>query len=182
MSDSKYRYLLVGVVCLVLGAIGCYWFTKGDHKHLDNNMSNSTSGIVSTTSIQAVPKQSISDPDVIVSQQYVAVVNGEKVSVPVAKTISNSSSKPSSSSGSPVGQTQGIITQTIDLTPVMSKLQPRWELGAGYMYNSNKDKHYGCVSIQRNYKMNKAVELTGFVSTTTGKFDSFMVQHKWLIR
>lgn len=187
MYNSKDLYVGI-IIGVVLGAVGCYWFaTKGDHTHLDTNMSNSTSGLQSTTEVQLVPKSSPYEEDLLVSQKYTAVINGEKVSVPIVKkATTDPSSQPSSSSGDAnvqgqmkaVGDNKVIVTQTVDLTPVLKKLKPTWELGIGYMYNSNQ--HYGVVSVQRNYKDTKAIEVTGFIKDN--KFDGGMVQHKWLIK
>lgn len=171
-------------IVVVLCALGCYWWlnAKGDHKDLDTNRSDSTSGLLSTTSVQVVPKSDPYEEDLCLSQKYTANINGEKVSVPIVKTTTNSTKQPGSPGGNVTMETQGavkaIVSQTVDLTPVLSKLKPTWELGVGYNYVDKK--HYGCVSLQRNYKDNKALELTCQIQDKEVK--GVMVQHKWLLK
>ena len=175
---DKYKHLTLG---FVLGAMSCYWLVlpKETHSDLDTNMSDSTSGLLSTTSVQVVPKSDPGEEDLFVSQKYTAVINNEKVSVPIVKRVSNTDIKPSGTGGDANMDTQKVIvSQTVDLTPVLSKLQPTWELGLGYNYLDNK--HYGCVSIQRNYKPNKALDLT--CQIRDNKVKGVMLQHKWLIK
>ena len=185
MIKDKYRYLILG---FVLGTLSCYWWfmPKETQSNLYPNMSNSTSGLLSTTSVQVVPKSSPGEEDLIVSQKYTAVINGEKVSVPIVKATTNSDRQPGSPSGDAnvaaqdnqvSGTNKVIVSQAIDMTPVLSKLKPTWELGLGYNYLDNK--HYGCVSIQRNYKKNKALDLTCQIRDNQVK--GIMVQHKWLL-
>lgn len=186
---TKYRQLIIIMIAVVLsfclGLLCCYCVLhKGDKGHLDTNMSDSTSGLISTTSIQLEPKSSPSDEDLSLQQSYVANINGEKVSIPIVKKKdTDTTSKPNSSSGTAAAQTQGqlktTITQTVDLTPVLSKLKPSWELGIGAARIHNET--FGCLSVQRNYKATRAIQLTGYVSQE-GSFKGVEVQHKWLLR
>lgn len=182
---TSYRHtLLVLLVGVLLGTVGCYLFTKGDHQDSPTHSLDSTSGLLSTTSIKAETKDNPNDEDLVLSQKYVANINGKKVSVPIVdKGTTSSTNQPAVTAGTAVSQTpQGVkasVEQIIDLTPVLSSLHPAWELGAGYSY---MNKHsYVPLSIQRNYKDTKAVEVTVFIDTDR-QAKGVMVQHKWLIK
>lgn len=170
------RKYLPFILCVVLGfLIGFY--TRGDQERPRPNRSDSTSTLLSTTSVlSATSKSSEGDPDLVVSQKYTAMINGEKVSVEVAKGTANTTGQPTSPSGSP-GAIQGQISQTIDITPLLSKLRPTWEIGVGYNYLDKK--HYSCVSLQRNYKPNRALDLTCQIQDKQIK--GIMIQHRWLL-
>lgn len=184
MIIDKKQVIVSFLIGTMLGVLGCYLATRGDHENLDPNRSDSTSGLLSTTSVQLIPKSDPYEEDLCLSQKYTANINGEKVSVPIVKTTTDSTKQPGSPGGNVTMETQGVnngmkavVSQTIDLTPVLSKLKPTWELGVGYNYVDNK--HYGCVSLQRNYKDNKALELTCQIRDKQVK--GVMVQHKWLL-
>ena len=181
------------MICCVLGGIVlgmvmtyCVLSSHSNDKKVDKPMSDSTGELVSSTEIQAVPKQSPSDPDLILDQQYVAVINKKKVSVPItdAKGTNNSSSQSGSGGGSVLlPQNKGVtatVTQTVDLTPIVNQLRPKWELGVGY---AHVDKtNYIPLSIQRNYATNKAIECTVLVKPQDRSINGFMVEHKWLLK
>lgn len=183
MNSTRTRTLIALLMSFILGVLGCYcWMTsRGDHKDTPTHSSDSTSGLLSTTGISAEAKTSTNDPDLVMSQKYTAVINGEKVSVPIVKRTTGTTNQPTGAGGS-AADSQGVkasVEQTIDLTNVLSRLRPSWELGAGVSY-MNKDT-YVPISIQRNYADDKALELTVLMNTD-GKAKGAMVQHKWLIK
>lgn len=186
MTDITKKMLLCVLGGIVLGAVGCYCFVSFTHRGEKAPMSDSTGELVSSTEIQATPKRSTSDPDLILDQQYVAVINKKKVSVPItdAKGTNNSNSQ-SDSGGDDVlpPQNKGVtatVTQTIDLTPMINQLRPKWELGAGYARVDNTN--YIPLSIQRNYATNRAIECTVLVKPQDRSINGFMVEHKWLLK
>lgn len=182
---TSYRHILLALlVGILVGAGGCYLLTKGDQQASPTHSQDSTSGLLSTTSVKAETKDNPNDEDLVLSQKYVANINGKKVSVPIVdKGTVSATNQPAVANGNAISQTpQGIkasVEQTIDLTPVLSSLRPAWELGVGYSY-VNKDS-YVPFSIQRNYKDTKAVEVTVFIDTDR-QAKGVMVQHKWLIK
>lgn len=175
--------ILPAIIGFVLGALGCYLVLRGDLEDSHRDSLDSISGqqsppvVQSVTSVQVKPKDNQGDPDVVLSQTYVANINGEKVVVPVAvpKRTNDTAGKPISPTGSP--QLQGQIKQEFDLTPLLSLVRPKWEVGAGVVCLQRK--YYGSVSIQRNYKHDKALEVTYVTDRTT---KGVMVQHKWLLK
>lgn len=182
---TSYKHILLALlVGILLGAGGFYLFTKGDRQASPTHSQDSTSGLLSTTSVKAETKDSPNDEDLVLSQNYIANINGKKVSVPIVdKRTVSAANQPAVADGNAVSQTpQGItasVEQTIDLTPVLYSLRPAWELGVGYSRVNNHS--YVPLSIQRNYKDTKAVEVTVFVDTDR-QAKGFMVQHKWLIK
>ena len=78
--------------------------------------------MTSSTTLDVSPKQEPSAPDLVVDHSYVAVVNGEKLEVPL-KTTDKTTSK---------------VTTVVDMTPIVSKLTPKWEAGIGVSYYNKK--------------------------------------------
>ena len=184
MFTTRTKNIIALLLSFTLGAGCCYLYLRGDNKVSEPPPSSSDSkgGLLSTTRIHAATKDNPNEEDLVLSNNYVAVINGEKVSVPIVKRTTGTTYQPDSA-GSPANDApQGVkatVEQTIDLTPVLSKLRPAWELGAGVSYVNKRT--YVPVSIQRNYADDKALELTVLVDTD-GKAKGAMVQHKWLIK
>lgn len=177
---NNLKYILLGFCAGLVLALTAAYLAKGTHK----SQSDSTSGLLSTTGITAEVKDHPSEDDLVVSQTYVANINGEEVKVPIVPKKSNGTAGKPASTNSTLGTEtqQGIkatVSQTIDLTPVLCRLKPNWELGVGYSNVNNSS--YIPFSIQRNYNERCAVEFTVFVNKD-GKTDGAMVQHKWLIK
>ena len=117
----------------------------------------------STTTLEVTPKETKSDPDLIVETKYVAKVNGQMVTAPVTTHIDESTAK---------------VTTEIDVTPLVKQMTPKWELGVGIGYH--KDDLYVPVSIQRNYKMDKAVVFEVHLDPSDNmRPNGVEVQHKW---
>lgn len=182
--SSKAKCCLALILSFIVGFGSCYYVMshRVDSKAEDPQQ-DSTSGLLSTTRIQTQTKTTPDDEDLVLSQKYTAVINGEKVSVPIVKRTTGTTYQPDSANSSNVPASQkdvkATVEQTIDLTPVLSRLRPSWELGTGLSYMNNHS--YVPVSIQRNYSDDKALELTVLVNTD-GKAEGAMVQHKWLIK
>lgn len=182
------KYLLIGTLCLLLSfCVGLMIGRKTGEGNSDNS-SVSGCGLLSTTGVIAELKASPNDPDLVLSQSYVAKINGEEVKVPiVSKKATGTTNEPDSTDSSNAVQTsqgiRGTVTQTIDLTPVLSRYKKEyttnWEVGLGYTCMNNRS--YIPMSIQRNYSDDKALELTVLLKTD-GRVDGAMMQHKWLIK
>lgn len=183
--SPKVKTFLLLMLSFSVGVGSCYYYMSNrvDSQYQLPNSSDSTNGLLSTTGIQAEIKTTPDDEDLVLSQKYTAVINGEKVSVPIVKRTTGTTYQPDSANSSNVPASQkdvkATVEQTIDLTPVLSRLRPSWELGTGLSYMNNRS--YVPISIQRNYANDKALELTVLVNTD-GKAEGAMVQHKWLIK
>ena len=176
MFTTRTKNIIALLLSFSIGAGCCYLYLRGDNKASEPPMpsSDSKGGLLSTTGIHAETKDNPKDEDLVLS--------GEKVSVPIVKRTAGTIYQPDSTSGSANDAPPGVkatVEQTIDLTPVLSKLRPSWELGAGVSYMN--ERAYVPISIQRNYQADKALELTVLVDTD-GKAKGAMVQHKWLIK
>ena len=176
MPTTNQKYIIALLLGIVLGSALTGYYLSKDKQSTPQHSSVSTSGLLSTTRIQAEVKDNPQDEDLVLSQKYTAVVNGEKVS--------GTNYQPTGAGSSNVVQSpqQGVkatVEQTIDLTPVLSRLRPSWELGVGVSYADRQT--YVPLSIQRNYADDKALELTVLMNTD-GKAKGAMVQHKWLIK
>lgn len=190
MTNITKKSICCALCGFVLGVVTAYCFVSSlKQKPVVTPSSDSTSGLISTTELQATPKKSQADADLILDQQYVAVINKKKVSVPLTdarndKSLNNSDSQSASGGGSVLPpQNKGVtatVTQTIDLTPMVNQLRPKWELGAGY---ARVDKtYYIPLSIQRNYATDKALECTVLVKPHDRSIKGFTVEHKWLLK
>lgn len=185
MSVSyKAKCCLALMLSFIVGFGSCYYVMshRADSKAIPPQQ-DSTNGLLSTTRIHAESKTNPNDADLVWSQKYTAVINGEKVSVPIVKRTTGTTYQPDSANSSNVPASpqdvKATVEQTIDLTPVLSRLHPSWELGTGVSYMNKKA--YVPMSIQRNYAQDKALELTVLVDTD-GKAQGAMIQHKWLIK
>lgn len=123
--------------------------------------------ISSETSVTVVPKDSTgSDADLVVKNVYVAEINGERVEAPM----------------SPKGNTDDkavIVNNVVDITPLVKQMTPKWEAGVGVEYDSN-NKVLPCMSLQRNYKHNRAVEMIVTIDKDCKNIERGMLLHKWM--
>ena len=125
---------------------------------------------VSSITLEVKEKDSPEAPDLIIKQIYTADINGEKITVPVKPV-----DKPSGSLHSPEGTTAK-VTQEVDLTPIVKKLQPNWEVGIGAGYHKEV---YIPVSVQRNYKPKRAIAVELHLDPSDKKISGTEVMHKW---
>ena len=120
-----------------------------------------TPGITTESTLKVTPKTTTSDPDLVVSNKYVAKVNDKYVEAPIHTTKD---------------QSTAVVSTTIDVTPLVKQMTPRWEAGIGV--GCVDKKLLPCVSLQRNYKQDKAVE-TVIQMDTHGNIKGASVIHKW---
>lgn len=117
----------------------------------------------SKTTLEVTSKETKSDPNLIVETKYVAQVNGQIVAAPLTTRIDESTAK---------------VTTEIDVTPLIKQMTPKWEIGVGLGYH--KDDLYVPVSIQRNYKMGKAVVFELHLDPSDNmRPNGVEFQHKW---
>ena len=63
---------------------------------------------------------------------------------------------------------QAVVKSVIDVTPLVKQMTPKWEAGVGVDVDNNY-KVSPCVSLQRNYKQDKAVEMVITINKENGK-------------
>lgn len=141
--------------------------------------SDATSAPLSTTTdiaISVTNKKSEHSPDLELNQTYVANINGKEVEV---KVKDNEQPKtPAASAGATASiSTTATVSQTIDLTPFVDAMRPDWELGVGI--GRNDSKTYIPVSLQRNYKYDRALQFEIHLDAHDRSVKGFEVQHKW---
>ncbi|MDO4921406.1 MAG: hypothetical protein Q4E64_06245 [Phascolarctobacterium sp.] len=174
MSIDKKTLVLVSccsLVGLLIGGFIGYSYaplSRTGDTYVHNQKTSSPLQANTETVLSVTPKTSESDPDVVVENSYVAVVNGEKIAAPVETSKDD---------------TTATIKTTVDLTPLVKQMTPKWEVGIGVSYNRDTDisdkKILPCVSVQRNYKHDKAVEVI-INADTHGNVKGGSVLHKWL--
>lgn len=98
--------------------------------------------ITQESQVTVTPKRTLEDPDLVLTNNYTAEVDGQTLKIPLKTSKDN---------------TTATVTQKIDLTEVVSALRKQdsksWEVGMG---GGSKG---GAVSLQRNYDRSHGVEV-----------------------
>ena len=116
----------------------------------------SGSPIGSSTSV-SIEKKTI-EPDLEVSTKYVTKVNDKYIEVPTKTTYDRSTDKV-------------IVRQEVEIPNVFKK---NWEVGVGVSSDIEP-----VVSLQRNYKVDKAIELIVIIDKEQGRVSKGVLMHKW---
>lgn len=148
-------------------AIASVIFYHYTNVHGDENTSQLPSGssVVTSSTLEVTKKTHESDPDLIVSNRYVAEIDGQVVEAPVNTKIDESTAK---------------VTTEVDLTPLVNQMVPDWEIGTGVGYSIDGEP-YIPLSVQRNYTHNKAVSVeVHFDPSDRMRAKGIEVQHKWM--
>lgn len=169
INKTTIRYTLAGILIGVLGVliIGLYFTSvrRGGNTnvHQPETPKITTSNPVVTTqsTLSVTSKTAEGEPDLIVSNKYVAKIDGKLVEAPMKIQKDDS---------------QAVVSTTIDVTPLVKQMTPKWEAGVGVGY-VDKDV-LPCMTLQRNYKHDKAVEAVIQIDTE-GNFKGASVIHKW---
>lgn len=168
LNVLKVTTLLIVTLIVLHCILNLYMCRTGNNNN--NNITNNLDNNKIDTNVTATLKESPSEPDVTLTNTYVANVNGEILKIPVVTPHELNSLD---------AKTTGKITQTIDLTPVINnmnnKYKKNWEVGIGYGIHNGKS--YVPVEIQRNYKADKAISIE-FHKTTKGT-QGYEIKHKW---
>ena len=175
LNVLKVTTLLIVTLIVLHCILNLYMCRTGNNNN--NNITNNDNNKIDTnvtatidTNVTATLKEYPSEPDVILTNTYVANVNGEIIKIPVVTPHELNSLD---------AKTTGKITQTIDLTHVVNnmnnKYKKNWEVGIGYGIHNGKS--YVPVEIQRNYKEDKAISIE-FHKTTKGT-QGYEIKHKW---
>lgn len=168
ISKQGWLALIIALITiLVLIAIFTYSKPKHSSSQSNNNNNNNTEPTVNTT-LTVRPKKNDTDSDLVVRQSYTATINGTKVAVPVSKATSTT--------GTLKGTQQAVLVQDIDVTQLVKPLVPKWELGVGL--GVHKDDVYIPVSIQRNYKIDRALAFEVHLDKHLHP-NGLSVTHKW---
>lgn len=164
------RTVIKYVSCVTLGILTTYLVMSynpvrrvGDTS-VHQTQTTPSNTISTATSVTHVPKSNSSDPDLVVRNIYVADINGKKVEAPVVTTGSDQTTT---------------VKSVIDVTPLVKQMTPRWEAGVGVGFDNNY-RMSPCVSLQRNYKQDKAVEMVITIDKNNGKVERGMLLHKWM--
>lgn len=170
IKDNKALIL----VCLINVCLVSYILVK-DNRSEPTSRSSLSNVPVSTTEVRVTTKTSPSDPDLSLTQHYTAKINDTKVEVPIINAKPKTAASADATGG--VTDVTANVVQTIDLTPVTDALRPDWEVGVGIGRHSNST--YIPVSIQRNYKYNKAIYAELQYKPSDNSIKGFAIQHKW---
>lgn len=187
-SIKKYIiYILLVIMGIILGVA----FKNGSNNTASSDTlnttsttlrdTNDTSKITSKGTITITPAPSTATGDTLVVKESLVATNGNrKVEAPIRNQsvpLNNSESKDTLNKNIEV-------TNTIDVSSLVRPLVPKWEIGIGV--GTHDGDTYIPVSIQRDYKVDKAVRLEIHLDPTakgdTKKILSpkgIEVQHVW---
>lgn len=171
INKTTIRYILAGILLGVL--ITGLYFTSvrrggNTNVHQPETPKSTTSQLPVTTqsTLSVTKKITESDPDLIVSNKYVAKIDGKLVEAPIKSDVSYKDKN----------STTATVSTTIDVTPLIKQMTPKWEAGVGVGYVNNDV--LPCMTLQRNYKHDKAVEAVIQIDTS-GNFKGASLVHKW---
>lgn len=169
INKTTIRYILAGILLVVL-IIGLYFTSvrRGGNTNVHQPETPKTTSklpVTTQSTLSVTKKITENEPDLIVSNKYVAKIDGKLVEAP----MKNVSYKDKNS-------TTATVSTTIDVTPLVKQMTPKWEAGVGVGY-VDKDV-LPCMTLQRNYKHDKAVEAVIQIDTS-GNFKGASLVHKW---
>lgn len=169
INKTTIRYILAGILFGVL-IIGLYFTSvrRGGNTNVHQPETPKTTSklpVTTQSTLSVTKKITENEPDLIVSNKYVAKIDGKLVEAP----MKNVSYKDKNS-------TTATVSTTIDVTPLVKQMTPKWEAGVGVGY-VDKDV-LPCMTLQRNYKHDKAVEAVIQIDTS-GNFKGASLVHKW---
>lgn len=171
INKTTIRYILAGILLGVL--ITGLYFTSvrrggNTNVHPSETPKTTTSKLPVTTqsTLSVTKKLTESEPDLIVSNKYVAKIDGKLVEAPIKSDVSYKDKN----------STTATVSTTIDVTPLVKQMTPKWEAGVGIGYVDNDV--LPCMTLQRNYKHDKAVEAVIQIDTN-GNFKGASLVHKW---
>ena len=171
INKTTIRYILAGILLGVL-IIGLYFTSvrRGGNTNVHQletpKITTSKPTVTTQSTLSVTRKTTESEPDVIVSNKYVAKIDGKLVEAPM-KDVSYKDKN---------NTTTTTVSTTIDVTPLIKQMTPKWEAGVGVGY---VDKNVlPCMTLQRNYKHDKAVEAVIQIDTD-GNFKGASLVHKW---
>ena len=171
IKEEGYKILIPFFIVLVILITYFSIFNnkdKNDKDSIKENPQVSLSTPQVSSSISVVPKEKPSDPDLKVSQKYVAQINNKTVEIPLGKPKETLS---------PDGQTV-VVSQTVDMTAAVKPMLPRWSIGTGV--GKDRNETYIPFSITRHYKpLKRSLQVTLKYSIDKGKISGGEVQHLW---
>lgn len=141
------------VLAIIVIIVILVYRPNGDFREPNNVPSGSPIG--SSTSVSIEKKV---EPDLEVSTKYVTKVNDKYIEVPTKTTYDRSTDKV-------------IVRQEVEIPNVFKK---NWEVGVGVSSDIEP-----VVSLQRNYKVDKAIELIVIIDKEQGKVSKGVLMHKW---
>ena len=170
INKTTIRYILAGILLVVL-IIGLYFTSvrRGGNTNVHQpetpKITTSKLPVTTQSTLSVTKKITESEPDLIVSNKYVAKIDGKLVEAPMKEVAYKAKNS-----------TTATVSTTIDVTPLVKQMTPKWETGVGVGY-VDKDV-LPCMTLQRNYKHDKAVEAVIQIDTS-GNFKGVSVIHKW---
>ena len=172
INKTTIRYILAGILLVGVLIIGLYFTSvrRGENTNVHQpetpKITTSKPTVTTQSTLSVTRKTTESEPDLIVSNKYVAEIDGKFVEAPM-KDVSYKDKN----------NTTTTVSTTIDVTPLIKQMTPKWEVGVG-VGCTDKGDVLPCMTLQRNYKHDKAVEAVIQIDTD-GNFKGASLVHKW---
>ena len=159
--------LFLTLLIIIITGVFKHWYSRGSvhsvpHKDTIKN-TNESSKVTSTGTITVTPNKE--STDVLVVHESLVASNGtRKVEVPIRNikapiTVDNNYNKPSDTPNNNNNNNNKtvIYENKIDVSALVRPLVPKWEIGTGV--GTHRGNVYVPVSVQRDYKVDKAVRI-----------------------
>ena len=176
INKTTIRYILASILVGVL-IIGLYFTSvrRGENTNVHQpetpKITTSKPTVTTQSTLSVTRKTTESEPDLIVSNKYVAKIDGKLVEAPMKGVSYKDKNK-----------TTTTVSTTIDVTPLIKQMTPKWEAGVGVGYvkgsRASSNDVLPCMTLQRNYKHDKAIEAVIQIDTD-GNFKGASLVHKW---
>jgi len=155
--------LFLTLLIIIITGVFKHWYSRGSvhsipHKDTINTTANeNTDKVTSTGTITVTPNKEPTDV-LVVHESLVASNGNRKVEVPI-KNIKAPIYNPDSDNSNPALNNNKTVTyeNKIDVSALVRPLVPKWEIGTGV--GTHRGNVYVPVSVQRDYKVDKAVRV-----------------------
>ena len=179
INKTTIRYILAGILLVGVLIIGLYFTSvrRGENTNVHQpetpKITTSKPTVITQSTLSVTRKTTESEPDLIVSNKYVAKIDGKLVEAPMKPDVSYKDKN---------STTTTTVSTTIDVTPLIKQMTPKWEagIGVGYVKGSGASSNnvLPCMTLQRNYKHDKAIEAVIQIDTD-GNLKGASLVHKW---
>ena len=179
INKTTIRYILAGILLVGVLIIGLYFTSvrRGENTNVHQpetpKITTSKPTVTTKSTLSVTRKTTESEPDLIVSNKYVAKIDGKLVEAQMKPDVSYKDKN---------NTTTTTVSTTIDVTPLIKQMTPKWEVGVGVGYvkgsRASSNDVLPCMTLQRNYKHDKAIEAVIQIDTD-GNFKGASLVHKW---
>lgn len=157
--------IFLTLVIIILTGVFKHWYSRGSvHSvpHKDTVKVNEDKEITSTGTITVTPNSKEPNDVLVIHESLVASNGHRRVEVPIRDTktpisVDNPTYNNPSNPNNPNSNKTVTYENKIDVSALVRPLVPKWEIGTGV--GTHRGNVYVPVSVQRDYKVDKAVRV-----------------------